>query len=124
MAAAERTGGRLCGTVRLRAAAAPFAAGWCHRRTCRRNAEVIDAGAEEPRVVPSSEAGERGFCAACGPPLLMRQAKGRGTCDFSRAMPKTPAAVAPHFRKSRLSWAEAADTLPRYARTRPEPRLP
>jgi hypothetical protein len=130
-------GGCLCGAVRFRLAAAPFDAGWCHCRTCQLNSGapamafasiappdyVVEAGNDALRAVPSSATGERVFCSRCGTPLLMREADGSGAWDFSIATLDDPASVPPGFHifyASRIPWAEAADDLPRHARTRPE----
>ncbi len=138
MAGADLTGGCLCGTVRFRLAAEPIDAGWCHCRTCQLNSGalamafasiapadyVVETGAEARRTIASSETGERVFCGRCGTPLMMREADGSGTCDFSLATLDDPGAVPPGFHifyANRIAWAEAGDALPRHPRTRSEP---
>jgi hypothetical protein len=128
------TGGCLCGAVRYRIASAPFDAGWCHCRMCQLNSGspamvfasvpsadyVVESGEEHVRRYPSSEKAERWFCARCGTPLLFREHGGR-THDFSVATLDRPEAVSPEFHifyDSRIAWAEAADALPRFARSR------
>ena len=83
MAAAERTGGCLCGAVRYRLANAT-AFGACHCGMCRKFSGgvflAVDAApgdvswesSESLRVFPSSEWAERGFCATCGSSLFWR----------------------------------------------------
>ena len=132
--AADLTGGCLCGTVRYRLASAPVDAGWCHCRTCQVNSGspamvfasvpsadfVIEGGAEAIRRYPSSENAERWFCGRCGTPLLFRELDGE-THDFSLATLDRPEAILPEFHiyyDSRIGWAEAADTLPRFGRGR------
>ncbi len=132
--AADLTGGCLCGTVRYRLASAPVDAGWCHCRTCQLNSGspamvfasvpsadfVIEGGAEAIRRYPSSENAERWFCGRCGTPLLFRELDGE-THDFSLATLDRPEAILPEFHiyyDSRIGWAEAADTLPRFGRGR------
>jgi hypothetical protein len=131
-------GGCLCGGVRYRLASEPHDAGWCHCRTCQLNSGspamafatvpaedfLIVEGAELVGSVASSETGERRFCTRCGTPLLM-QDKGGATVDFSLATLDEPGRVQPGFHiyhDSRIGWAEAADDLPRYPRSRSEAR--
>ena len=127
-------GGCLCGAVRFSLASKPFDAGWCHCRTCRLNSgspamvfaavPVGDYRIEQGEIatVKSSDFGHRAFCRDCGTPLYMRVDYEPETIDFSVATLDDPAAVAPEFHifwASRIAWAEPADTLPRYARSRP-----
>lgn len=131
------TGGCLCGTVRYRLASAPTDAGWCHCRTCQLNsgspamafasvpadAFVVEQGLASIGRVSSSESGERWFCRACGTPLLMRDTSAPATADFSLATLDHPERVTPGFHMfyaSRIPWAEPADDLPRYPRSRAE----
>ena len=133
---ADLTGGCLCGAVRYRLAGAPFDAGWCHCRMCQLNSGspamvfasvaspdyAIDRGEEHVRRYRSSDKAERRFCGACGTPLLFRELAG-ATHDFSVATLDIPEAVTPAFHiyyASHIAWAEAADGLPRFARSRHE----
>ena len=132
--AADLTGGCLCGAVRYRLASTPFEAGWCHCRMCQLNSGspamafakvpsaefIIEGGGEHIRRYKSSEIAERWFCGTCGTPLLVRDFEG-ATHDFSLATLDRPEAVKPeaHFYyASHIPWAEACDTLPRYAGSR------
>jgi hypothetical protein len=81
---------------------------------------VIESGGEHVRRYVSSEQAERWFCGQCGTPLLVRDFAGT-THDFSSATLDRPETVPPecHFYYgSRISWAEAADDLPRFPRGR------
>ncbi|HJO75503.1 MAG TPA: GFA family protein, partial [Rhodospirillales bacterium] len=77
-------GGCLCGRVRFTLQEPPLRATHCHCRMCQ-----LAAGAPfvtwavvrqadfswtlgEPRLFPSSDLAERGFCAACGTALTFR----------------------------------------------------
>ena len=77
----ELTGGCQCGAVRYRLLEAPTGASICHCRMCQKAfgsyfaplAGVPPGKLEwtrgRPAIYRSSEAAERGFCAACGTPL-------------------------------------------------------
>lgn len=83
---------------------------------------IIESGAEHIRHYASSEVAERWFCGQCGTPLLVRDFAGT-THDFSLATLDTPEAVEPeaHFHfDGRITWADAADDLPRFPRGRTE----
>ena len=76
------TGGCLCGAVRYEAREPPMRVGYCHCRRCqraignifgtaalfRRSAVCIVKG--EPAWYWSSATVERGFCVACGSPIV------------------------------------------------------
>ena len=79
------TGGCLCGAVRYEASEPPGTDGTiCHCRICQKAygngfAVTADFASKafrftrgEPRMYKSSNVGERGFCADCGSPLIMR----------------------------------------------------
>lgn len=81
---------------------------------------VIDRGADEIRRFRSSEKAERWFCSRCGTPLLFRELEG-ATHEFSVATLDNPEVVQPGFHifyDSRIAWADAADDLPQFARSR------
>ena len=75
------TGGCLCGAVRYEANARPVAASYCHCRMCQKSVgnlfgvwvqfprSAFRYTRGRPKSFPSSEQGERLFCAACGSPL-------------------------------------------------------
>lgn len=133
------TGGCACGAVRYALASAPFDAGWCHCRTCRRVSGapamvfasvpagdlVWTQGAERVRTFKSSSFGHRRFCGECGTPFLMQVDHQPETVDFSVATLDDPAAISPAFHifwSSRVPWFDPGDTLPRHDRFRPDTR--
>ena len=70
----------------------------------------------------SSDTGLRSFCSRCGSPLFMRD-EGADTLDFSLPTLDEPGAVTPGFHiyyAGRILWADAADDLPRFPRSRRE----
>ena len=130
----ELAGGCLCNAVRYRLTAEPFDAGWCHCRMCQLNSGspamvfasvlsgdyLVETGEQHIRRYASSEKAERWFCGRCGSPLLFREYDGT-THDFSVATLDRPEAVLPGFHiyfDSRIAWAEPADDLPRFPRSR------
>ena len=131
----EWTGGCLCGAVRYRLASDPVEAGWCHCRTCQLNSGspamafaavpvadyVVEQGEALIGRIASSDFGHRCFCTRCGTPLFMRVNDEPDTLDFSIATLDAPERVPPGFHifyASHIPWAEAADALPRYDRSR------
>ena len=79
------TGGCLCGDVTYEANGSPGKnSGYCHCRMCQKAygngfATFVEFATEafrftrgEPVIYKSSNVGERGFCARCGSPLIMR----------------------------------------------------
>jgi len=83
---------------------------------------LIASGADLIGRFRSSEKAERWFCGRCGTPLLFRELVG-SNYEVSVATLDEPEKVLPGFHifyDSRIAWAEAADTLPRFARSRHE----
>ena len=134
--AADLAGGCLCGAVRYRLTSKPFDAGWCHCRMCQLNSGspamvfatvpaenyLTDSGADLIGRFRSSEKAERWFCGRCGTPLLFRELAG-ATHEVSVATLDEPEAVMPTFHiyySSRIPWADAADALPQFPRSRRE----
>jgi len=78
-------GGCLCGAIRYRADAPPVRGVICHCSMCRRHSGAPALAfvhfpaasfawvAGEPRWYRSSRHAERGFCAACGSTVAMRE---------------------------------------------------
>lgn len=130
------TGGCLCGEVRFELASEPFDCGYCHCRTCQLNSGgpamvfatvpagdlAWTAGADAVRSVRSSSFGSRSFCATCGTPLLAQVDHQPGTVDFSVSSLDDPNAVRPEFHifwKSKVTWFDPGDDLPKHDRFRP-----
>ncbi len=79
-------GGCLCGAVRYRAKEAPFAVGYCHCRRCQRGLgnvfataclfrrHALEIALERLTLYQSSPTLQRGFCGACGTPLIAQHA--------------------------------------------------
>ena len=129
------TGGCLCGKVRYKLASAPFDPGYCHCRICQlasgapvmafatvpRGDYIVTVGTPARRS--SSEFGERWFCGDCGTPLAILVAHQPTTIDFPIVTLDDPGQLSPAmhiWHRSRIAWFEAADTLPRHARIRPD----
>ncbi len=82
------TGGCLCGAVTYESKGSPDKknCGYCHCRMCQKAygngftafigfpAETFRITRGEPTIYRSSNVGERGFCARCGSPVIMRYA--------------------------------------------------
>lgn len=121
------TGGCQCGAVRYRIAAAPVKPHVCHCRMCQKaSGAAFMAFAEtelgngfswtrgQPTWFRSSEAVERGFCAACGTSLHFRYA-GSPRLDVSLASLDEPNAIRPAQEfgyESRLDWLDLLGHLP------------
>ncbi len=120
------TGGCQCGAVRFRISAPPTTPHVCHCRMCQKAsgsaflalAEVGLADFAWTRGAPSwfrsSEAVERGFCAACGTSLHFRYV-GSARIDVSLASLDEPEAVVPEQEfgcESRLPWIGLLGELP------------
>jgi len=124
-------GGCLCGAVRYRVTAEPFARSICHCRSCRLASgapsvawavfrpEDFSFTHGEPLRFESSPDVIRTFCGRCGTPLTWREADDPRLIDISIASLDKPDAVAPTrhvWTDSRIPWFETADHLPRYPR--------
>ena len=121
------TGGCQCGAVRYRITAAPVKPHICHCRMCQKaSGAAFMAFAEtdlssfewtrgEPAWFRSSEAVERGFCAACGTSLHFRYV-GSDRLDVSLASLDEPNAIVPTTEfgyESRVHWLDLLGSLPR-----------
>ena len=120
------TGGCQCGAVRYRIDAAPVNPHVCHCRMCQKaSGAAFMAFAETdlvhfqwtcgaPAWFRSSEAVERGFCAACGTSLHFRYV-GSDRIDVALASLDDPEAISPAREfgyESRLGWLDLLGTLP------------
>jgi hypothetical protein len=130
----QLTGGCLCGAVRYRLRDAPFDAGYCHCRLCRRSSgapvlafatvrfeDFVVTG--EPSRRRSSESGERWFCAECGTQIAMHVDHQPRTIDFTLGSLDDAERLRPGFHiffGSRIEWFDTADRLPRYFGFRPD----
>ncbi len=122
-------GGCQCGAVRYSVNGDPVVVAVCHCSTCRRaNAAPAVAWAmfEEGQVqfvagqlkkYSASEEVKRGFCPRCGTQISFEADYLPRLIDITVGSFDDPEAVRPsmHYWHSRhLSWAEFADSLPRY----------
>lgn len=126
-------GGCLCGDVRYRAARPASPGTLCHCVSCRqasgapavawftirREDLIFDKGAVTE--FNSSEQVVRGFCGRCGTALTYTHGRYPEYVDVTTASLDHPEAVPPAdhtWTSHRISWMEAADTLPEYPRSR------
>jgi len=119
------TGGCQCGAIRYSARNVTDPA-ICHCRMCQKAAgsvfwpflKVRVADLEWTRAHPSryrsSEVGERGFCSACGTPLIFQRVGGEAM-DLSIGSLDEPARVQPvrqHWVAARVPWFHSLADLP------------
>jgi hypothetical protein len=130
------TGGCLCGAVRYEATEAPVDVSYCHCRMCQQGlgapyylAAFIRKAtfrftSGQPKFYKSSEWLERGFCAECGTPLMIRDftdthAISIGTLDHPEDWPPT---LAHSGMESHIPWDAIHDDLPQW-RTDDDPEF-
>jgi hypothetical protein len=124
-------GGCLCGAVRYRVTAAPFAAEYCHCRMCQRftgaaaanwmdfKREAVEFTTGEPREYASSEFVRRGFCARCGSALTFRDTRYPQYFTLTIASLDAPERVRPTrhlFTERQLEWFDVNDDCTRFPR--------
>lgn len=120
------TGGRQCGATRYRLLEEPTGASICHCRMCQKAfggyfaalagvpPDKLEWTRGAPSIYRSSEAAERGFCAACGTPLTFhyvgsnRISVALGSLDEPERAPPTRA----YGLESKLSFFHTLDGLP------------
>jgi hypothetical protein len=122
-------GGYLCGRVRFTLNGPPLRANHCHCRMCQ-----LAAGApfvtwavvrqsdltwplDEPKLFPSSDVAERGFCPGCGSALTFRYLTEKNEIDLAAVCFDDPRAIEPidHiWTKTRPDWIKLADGLPEH----------
>ena len=127
---AELHGGCLCGAIRYRVGAEPWAVSHCHCTYCRRAtgapfitwmtlpADGSELTAGEIRHHASTPGVRRGFCGECGTTLTFAGDDHPEEIDVSAATLDDPEAVTPDdhlWSGSRLSWVKLEDGLPRLA---------
>lgn len=125
-------GGCLCGAVRYRSTAPPVRCVICHCEQCRKHSGAPCLGfvhfpgdafewlSNEPRRFRSSAYAERGFCERCGSTLSMHEEVLEDRVQVAVGSLDEPDRVAPQdhvWTRSRISWFEVADELPRFERT-------
>lgn len=131
------TGGCQCGAVRYALASAPTGVGLCHCRMCQKatGGPFLASGGlpardltwtrGAPAIYPSSSIAERGFCVACGTPLMFRYpAQDRisitlGSLDAPDDVPPTEQIGV----ELRVAWWTGVETLPARTTTQDQPQL-
>ncbi len=131
----EWTGGCLCGAVRFRVTAKPFAACYCHCTMCQRTTGgPFTAGATvpiegfaftkgEPKAYESSPGFLRLSCGECGSALGAQSKDNPKLVHFHLGCLDDPNAIRPEFHmftSTQVAWCEMADGLPRHAEGEPE----
>jgi hypothetical protein len=126
------TGHCLCRAVQFEFEGPPSATFHCHCESCRRTtSSPVTTWLNVPRSAfrftrgqpahyVSSPGVRRGFCAACGSPLIYENDKDPDAVDLYAASLSDPSAVVPArhvFSREQLAWFEVHDALPRYATT-------
>jgi hypothetical protein len=125
-------GGCLCGAVRYRATARPLRGVICHCSICRRHSGApalafvhfpVAAFAwltAEPSWYRSSRYAQRGFCAACGSTVAMREEALRDRVQICVGSLDDPHKVRidDHvWTSERIAWFDIKDDLPRFPRS-------
>lgn len=120
------TGGCLCGAVRYQLTEPPEGGACCHCRMCQKSCgnpyfasayisvKSFQFTKGEPKYYRSSTYVERGFCAACGTPLIFRDGTDLhaiyiGTLDHPEEWPPT---INHLGMESRIPWDTIHDDLP------------
>jgi len=116
-----------CGAVRIEAAGAPFAMGYCHCKDCRawsaaplnafslwsRDAVKVVAGADQLASFQKTEASHRKFCTKCGGHVFTDHPGGGFTDVFAATIPSLDFQPALHVH-CESAVIELRDELPRY----------
>ncbi len=128
--AVKITGGCLCGAVCYEVNQLPDDyVGYCHCRMCQKAlggpfgvfvnfsgpdlAETFKFIGARPKYYRSSEWLERGFCAECGTPLVVRDSTGIGAMIGSLDHPEDFPPTCHCGIESQLPWLKIDDDLPR-----------
>ena len=127
-------GSCLCGDVRFSAALPSKWVAHCHCSRCRRahgaafvtwagfpaNAVTIEDERSRLRWHVAAEGGMRGFCGACGSPMLFKSERWPGELHIARALFLEPIDRAPQahvFYETHVEWVTIGDDLPRKSST-------
>ena len=128
-------GGCSCGRLRYGTRGRPFDTGYCHCRICQRTSgapllawasfpvEAFEYSQGAPGVYRSSPHGQREFCSSCGTQIAYRESEGAASVDVNLASLDDPESLPPQYHvwtKSRISWFDTADDLPRYEDAGPD----
>ena len=131
----EATGGCLCGSVRFRVTAEPFAAYYCHCTKCQKMTggpfltaanvpfEALIFTEGEPEAYESSPGFVRLFCNKCGSGLSYRAKDNPKLASFRLGCLDDPSAIKPQFHiftSTQVSWCNVVDDLPKHREGAPE----
>lgn len=126
-------GGCLCGAVRYKAEADASRTSYCHCTMCRQasGAPVVSwltvplqnfsFVKGSPKRYDSSDHAYREFCSDCGTPLTFRSKREAAVIDITSATLDHPDLAPPRdhiWTRSRISWFDTSDSLPRHATER------
>lgn len=129
------TGGCLCRALRYEVNSAPTWTGYCHCTLCQRSTGApvlafasVPVGSfnlvnGEPARYPSSNHGERWFCATCGTQIAYCEIDDPDEVDLNVGSLDDPNSVPPQchiFESSRIVWFNTDDDLPRFAESEPK----
>ncbi len=124
----KHTGGCLCGAIRYETNAAPTRCMICHCEQCRKHsggpclsfvhfrADAFVWLGNEPARYRSSAYAERGFCPTCGSTVSMHENVLADRVQIALGSLDEPGRVTPDdhvWTKSRISWFDVNDDLPR-----------
>jgi hypothetical protein len=124
-------GGCLCGAVRYRSTARPLRGVICHCSICRRHSGAPalafvhfrsrrSLGSRRSRAGTARRAMRRGFCAACGSTMAMREevlSDRVQICVGSLDDPNKVNIDDHVWTSERVAWFETKDDLPRFPRS-------
>jgi hypothetical protein len=126
---AEMEGGCLCGAIRYRVTASPFAAEYCHCRMCQKAAGAVIVNwmdfrreqltwlTPEPSEYESSKGARRGFCASCGSTLSFCDSRYPEYYSLTIASLDDPNLVKPTYHiytESQVKWLTIDDDCKRF----------
>lgn len=123
-------GGCLCGHLRYRLTARPFAADYCHCRKCQKSTgsavaawmdfttdQVSWQGEADLAEYSSTQYARRGFCRNCGSAISYRDVRHPLYISLAIASLDDPEQVKPTYHiytDSQLSWLNIVDDCKRY----------
>jgi hypothetical protein len=129
---ANAEGGCLCGAIRYRVTAEPFARSICHCRSCRRASgapsvawavfrpEDFSFVQGEPLRFESSPQVVRTFCGHCGTPLTYQHTGRPAAIDITTASLDDPERFPPAkeiWTEHRIPWERVNEDIPQFPRS-------
>lgn len=125
-------GGCLCGAIRFRSTLSPVRCLICHCEYCRKHSgapclsfvhfpvQGFSWISAEPTRYRSTRYAERGFCSRCGSTVSMHEEVLDDRVQVALGALDNPEMVQPQdhvWTRSRLSWFDTSDDLPRFERS-------